>query len=82
MILSCNNIKIIIMGFLSNDQKNELTSAGIEAGLQIFNDFRESSKRQREKDLEDNKIDISEYKRVCEELDEYRQALLTNKMTR
>ncbi|MFL0104130.1 hypothetical protein [Tenacibaculum maritimum] len=59
------------MGIFTKEDKQMLVSQGIEQGLKFFNDYREVSRKKREKDLEDNKIDKSEYQRVCNELDEY-----------
>lgn len=61
------------MGIFTKEDKAKLAFRGLEEGLKLFEDYRESSKQRREKDLEDSKIDIEEYNRVCNELDEYQE---------
>jgi|GEM_PF-3367092 len=59
------------MGIFSQNDKRQLAFTGIEAGLSLFNNFREDSKKQREKEIEDGKIELSEYHRVVSELEEF-----------
>lgn len=61
------------MGIFSKEEKAQIAFTGLEAGLKLFDDYRSTSKKRREKDLEDNKIDKIEYQRVCDELDEYQE---------
>lgn len=63
------------MGIFTKEDKANIAFMGIDAGLKLFDDYRESSKKQREKDLEDGKIDKDEYNRVCNELDEYQDMI-------
>lgn len=61
------------MGIFSKEDKNMLAFKGIEAGMKLFDDYRESSQRQREKEMADNKISIEEYQRVVAELEEHQE---------
>ncbi|MCD8410820.1 hypothetical protein [Tenacibaculum finnmarkense] len=68
------------MGIFTKEDKAAIAFTGLDAGLKLFDDYRETSKKQREKDLEDGKIEKAEYERVCNELDEY-QDMIHNLMS-
>jgi len=61
------------MGIFTKEEKNLLAFKGIEAGMKLFDDYRETSKQQRQREMEDNKISLEEYKRVVAELEEYQE---------
>lgn len=63
------------MSIFTKEDKSKIAFAGLEAGLKIFNDHAEVSRQKRLKDLEDNSIDLTEYNRVCEELNEYEKMI-------
>lgn len=63
------------MGIFSKEEKSQLAHKGIEAGIKLFEEYRSSSKIQRQKELEDNKISIEEYNRVVEELEEHQEII-------
>lgn len=63
------------MGIFSKEDKNMLAFKGIDAGMKLFDDYRESSKVQRQKEMEDNKISIEEYQRVVSELEEHQEII-------
>lgn len=61
------------MGIFSKEEKSVLAFKGIEAGMKLFDDYRETSKLQRQKEMEDNKISLEEYQRVVGELVEHQE---------
>lgn len=63
------------MGIFTKEEKASIAFAGIDAGLKLFDDYRETSKIKRKKDIEDGKIDISEYNRVCGELEDHQEMI-------
>ncbi len=63
------------MGIFSKEEKSMLAFKGIDAGVKLFEDYKESSKLQRQKEMEDNKISIEEYQRVVKELEEHQEII-------
>lgn len=63
------------MGIFSKEEKSMLAFKGIDAGMKLFEDYKESSKVQRQKEMEDNKISIEEYQRVVAELEEHQEII-------
>tara|TARA_R110002073_G_scaffold312586_3_gene484108 strand:- start:355 stop:891 length:537 start_codon:yes stop_codon:yes gene_type:complete len=63
------------MGIFSKEEKSMLAFKGIDAGVRLFEDYKESSKLQRQKEMEDNKISIEEYQRVVKELEEHQEII-------
>jgi hypothetical protein len=61
------------MGIFTKEEKSMLAFKGIDAGVKLFEDYKESSKLQRQKEMEDNKISIEEYQRVVTELEEHQE---------
>lgn len=63
------------MGIFSKEEKSMLAFKGIDAGMKLFEDYKESSKLQRQKEMEDNRISIEEYQRVVKELEEHQEII-------
>jgi len=63
------------MGIFTKEETSALAFKGVDAGVKFFEDYRETSKLQREHELKDNKISIEEYKRVVAELEEHQQII-------
>tara|TARA_R110001632_G_scaffold213248_1_gene339468 strand:- start:1450 stop:1986 length:537 start_codon:yes stop_codon:yes gene_type:complete len=63
------------MGIFSKEEKSMLAFKGIDVGVKLFEDYKESSKLQRQKEMEDNKISVEEYKRVVKELEEHQEII-------
>ena len=63
------------MGIFSKEEKSMLAFKGIDVGMKLFEDYKESSKLQRQKEMEDNRISIEEYQRVVKELEEHQEII-------